>query len=135
MRHHAGSGGGNSRDDIFLVRTQRKVRIHAGNRDVVADVGSRLDIVEQSVEAVLDDMNPVFIRHYPVMESLLDFVLAFTRENGFFCIEHLFFSAVRKLPVIIHDSAFLVQQKLRQFVGIKPFCAECFRGKNVRHSA
>ena len=69
------------------------------------------------------------------MESLLDFVLAFTRKNGFLCVKYPFSSAVWKLPVIINDSAFLVQQKLSQFVGIKPFCAECFRGKNVRHSA
>ena len=135
MSHHAGSGGGNSRDNVFLVRAQGKVRIHAGNGDIIAVVSSRLDIIEQRIEAVLDDLNAVFIRHYPVMESLLDFVLAFTRENGFFCIEHLFFSAVRKLPVIIHDSALLVQQKLRQLVCVEPFRAVCFRGKHVRHSA
>ena len=135
MRHHAGSGGGNSRDNVFLVRAQGKVRIHAGNGDIIAVVSPRLDVVEQRIEAVLDNLNPVFIRHYPVMESLFDFVLAFTRQNGFLCVEYPFRSAVRKLPVIIHDSTFLVQQKLSQLVGIKPLCAECFRGKNVRHSA
>ena len=135
MRHHAGSGGGNSRDNVLLVRTQGKVRIHSGDRDIIAVVSPRLDVVEQRIEAVLDNLNPVFIRHYPVMESLLDFVLAFTRKNGFLCVKYPFSSAVWKLPVIINDSAFLVQQKLSQFVGIKPFCAECFRGKNVRHSA
>ena len=135
MRHHAGPGGGNSRDNVFLVRAQGKVRIHAGNGDIIAVVGSRLDIVEQRIEAVLNDLNPVFIRHYPVVERLFDFVLAFTRQNGFLCVEYPFRSAVRKLPVIIHDCAFLVQQKLRQLVCVQPFCAECFRGKNIRHSA
>ena len=135
MSHHAGSGGGNSRDNVFLVWAQSKVRIHAGNRDVVADVGSRLDIVEQRIEAVLDDLDSIFIRHYPVVERLLDFVLAFTRKNGFLCVEHPFRSAVRKLPVIIHDCAFLVQKKLRQLVCVEPFCAVGFSGKHVRHSA
>ena len=135
MSHHAGSGGGNSRDNVFLVRAQGKVRIHAGNGDIIAVVSSRLDIIEQRIEAVLDDLNAVFIRHYPVMESLFDFVLAFTRKNGFLCVEYPFRSAVRKLPVIVHDSAFLVQQKLRQLVCVEPFRAVCFRGKHVRHSA
>ena len=117
------------------MRAQSKVRIHAGDRDIIAVVSPRLDIVEQRIEAVLDDLDPVFIRHYPVMERLLDFVLAFTRQNGFLCVEYPFRSAVRKLPVIIHDCAFLVQQKLRQLVCVQPFCAECFRGKNIRHSA
>ena len=134
MRHHAGPGGGNSRDNVFLVRAQGKVRIHAGNGDIIAVVGSRLDIVEQRIEAVLNDLNPVFIRHYPVVERLFDFVLAFTRQNGFLCVKYLFRSAVRKLPVIIHDCAFLVQQKLRQLVCVQPFCAVGFSGKHVRHS-
>ena len=135
MRHHAGSGGGNSRDDIFLVRTQGKVRIHAGYRDIIAVVGPRLDIIEQRIETVLNNLYAVFIRHYPVVERLLDFVLAFTRKNGFLCVEYPFRSAVRKLPVIVHDSAFLVQKKLRQLVGVEPFCAVGFSGKHVRHSA
>ena len=135
MRHHAGPGGGNSRDNVFLVRAQGKVRIHAGNRDIIAVVSPRLDIIEQRIEAVLDDLNSVFIRHYPVVERLFDFVLAFTRKNGFLCVEYPFRSAVRKLPVIVHDSAFLVQQKLHQLVCVQPFCAVGFSGKHVRHSA
>ena len=117
------------------MRAQGKVRIHAGNRDIIAVVSPRLDVVEQRIEAVLDDLNSVFIRHYPVVERLFDFVLAFTRKNGFLCVEYPFRSAVRKLPVIIHDSALLVQQKLRQLVCVQPFCAVGFSGKHVRHSA
>ena len=135
MRHHAGSGGGNSRDNVLLVRTQGKVRIHAGNRDIIPVVSPRLDIIEQRIEAVLDDLDSIFIRHYPIVERLFDFVLAFTRKNGFLCVEYPFRSAVRKLPVIIHDSALLVQQKLRQLVCVEPFCAVGFSGKHVRHSA
>ena len=131
MRHHAGSGGGNSRDNVFLVRAQGKVRIHAGYRDIIAVVGPRLDIIEQRIETVLNNLYAVFIRHYPVVERLLDFVLAFTRKNGFLCVEHPFRSAVRKLPVIIHDCAFLVQKKLRQLVCVEPFCAVGFSGKHV----
>ena len=135
MSHHAGSGGGNSRDNVFLVRAQGKVRIHAGNGDIIAVVSSRLDIIEQRIEAVLDDLNSVFIRHYPVVERLFDFVLAFTRQNGFLCVEYPFCPAVRKLPVIIHDCALLVQKKLRQLVCVEPFCAVGFSRKHIRHSA
>ena len=117
------------------MRAQGKVRIHAGNGDIIAVVSPRLDIIEQRIEAVLDDLNSVFIRHYPVVERLLDFILAFTRQNGFLRVEYLFCLAVRKLPVIIYDSALLVQQKLRQLVCVQPFCTVGFRGKHVRHSA
>ena len=79
--------------------------------------------------------NSVFIRHYPIVERLLDFVLAFTRKNGFLCVKYPFSSAVWKLPVIIHDCAFLVQKKLRQLVCVQPFCAVGFSRKHVRHSA
>ena len=135
MRHHAGSGGGNSRDNVFLVRAQGKIRIHAGNRDIIAVVSPRLDVVEQRIETVLNNLYAVFIRHYPIVERLLDFVLAFTRKNGFLCVKYPFSSAVWKLPVIVHDSAFLVQKKLRQLVGVEPFCAVGFSRKHVRHSA
>ena len=117
------------------MRAQGKVRIHAGNRDIIAVVSPRIDVVEQRVEAVLNDLNSVFIRHYPVVERLLDFVLAFTRQNGFLGVKYPFSSAVRKLPVIIHDCALLVQKKLRQLVCVQPFCAVGFSGKHVRHSA
>ena len=135
MRHHAGSGGGNSRDNVFLVRAQGKVRIHARYRDIIAVVSPRLDVVEQRIEAVLDNLYAVFIRHYPVVERLLNFVLTFTRKNGFLCVEYPFRSAVRKLSVIVHDSALLVQKKLRQLVCVQPFCAVGFSRKHIRHSA
>ena len=117
------------------MRTQGKVRIHAGYRDIIAVVGPRLDIIEQRIETVLNNLYAVFIRHYPVVERLFDFVLAFTRKNGFLCVEYPFSSAVRKLPVIVHDCALLVQQKLRQLVCVQPFRAVGFSGKHVRHSA